>query len=84
MIFVKRLQKSGRTRGFVVERSRDAGWLASEEEDDRILHSTGIREWHRVERMIAAFTRIVRRLQDEGWIEVQRRPFEQTLDRRIR
>ena len=69
MIFAKRLAGQGHTRLFTIEHAAASGWVAREQ-DDRATHTSTIRDWRRVEAMIAVFELKASALRSEGWLEI--------------
>lgn len=70
MIFKRRFLSDGHTRDFLVEIGSELGWVVREEEDSRVVKSTRVRDWHRVEQAIALFAIEATRLERDGWVEV--------------
>lgn len=69
MIFVRRLAGQGRERLFTIERDTAAGWVAREQ-DDYATHISTIRNWRRVEAMMALFELKASALRNKGWLEI--------------
>lgn len=70
MIFMRRFRSDGHTRDFLVEIGSELGWEVRQEEDNRVVKSTRVRDWHRVEQAIALFAIEATRLERDGWVEV--------------
>lgn len=70
MIFSKWLTNEGHSWRFSVERDAIGGWAAREEQDNRVLRSTRVHDWHRVEQMITLFDLKASALREHGWQEI--------------
>jgi hypothetical protein len=75
MIFSKLLRSENHTRTFMIADAGARGWEVREEEDSRVVRSTRLHDWHRVETAIMRFAIEATHLQQTGWIEIQ--PVEQ-------
>ena len=72
MLFSKRLRSDEHTREFVVDNGDERGWEVREEEDQRIVKRTWMRDWHRVENAMMRFGLQAMQLQRAGWVEVSK------------
>lgn len=72
MIFSRRLRSEDHTRQFVVDDADERGWEVREEEDQRIVKRTWLRDWHRVETAMMRFGLEAMQLQRAGWVEVSK------------
>jgi hypothetical protein len=72
MIFSKRLRSEEHTREFVVDNADERGWEVREEQDQRIVKRTWMRDWHRVETAMMRFGLEALQLQRAGWVEVSK------------
>lgn len=70
MIFARRLGSQNHVRRFAVYEADTRGWEVREEEDDRVLRRTWVRDWHRVEHAMMRFALEATQLQRAGWIEL--------------
>jgi len=68
-VFRKTLVRSFHVRYFEIDALPPSGWIASEREDERVVHERRYTDWHRVERAAMRFTREVADLQRQGWLE---------------
>jgi hypothetical protein len=72
MIFSKRLRSEEHTREFVIDNADERGWEVREEQDQRIVKRTWVRDWHRVETAMMRFGLEAVQLQRAGWVEVSK------------
>jgi hypothetical protein len=72
MIFSKLLRSEDHTREFVVDNADERGWEVREEQDQRIVKRTWMRDWHRVETAMMRFGLEAMQLQRAGWVEVSK------------
>jgi hypothetical protein len=72
MIFSRRLRSEEHTREFVVDHADERGWEVREEQDQRIVKRTWMRDWHRVETAMMRFGLEAMQLQRAGWVEVSK------------
>jgi hypothetical protein len=72
MIFSRRLRSEDHTREFVVDDADERGWEVREEQDQRIVKRTWMRDWHRVETAMMRFGLEAMQLQRAGWVEVSK------------
>jgi hypothetical protein len=72
MIFSRHLRSEDHTRQFVVDDADDRGWEVREEEDQRIVKRTWLRDWHRVETAMMRFGLEAMQLQRAGWVDVSK------------
>ena len=70
MIFSKRLRSQEHIKEFVVADADERGWEVREEEDNRVVKSTRMHDWHRVENAMMRFALEATQLQRAGWVEV--------------
>ncbi len=70
MIFLRRLRSDEHTREYVVDNADERGWEVREEQDQRIVKRTWLRDWHRVETAMMRFGLEALQLQRAGWVEV--------------
>ena len=71
MVFAKRFRSQEHTRSFVVSNADERGWEVREEEDNEVVKTTRLYDWHRVENAMMRFTIQATQLQSDGWTEVQ-------------
>ena len=71
MIFAKGFRSANHTKTFVVDEATDSGWQVREEEDNRVVRTTWVHDWHRVENAIMRFVIEGMQLQRAGWVEIQ-------------
>ena len=66
-MFGFRLQHQNHVRRYSISPSGAAGWEVRLEEDRTLCRLDHYRDWHRVERAMAAFEREVAELRAQGW-----------------
>ena len=69
-IFTKTLVRGPHVRSFRILPLPVAGWMVSEEADQRIVQHQQLTDWHRVERAVTRFMVQVADLRREGWVDV--------------
>jgi hypothetical protein len=70
MEFSKRLQRGDRTRSLLIRRRENhAGWEIREEVNSKVVRSSAIADWHRVERTREIFELEASILTQDGWTE---------------
>ena len=70
MIFSRLLQSEHHTRSFVVGKASDRGWEVRKVADNRVVKSTTLGDWHRVESAIMRFSIEATELRSAGWTDV--------------
>ena len=71
MIFARRFRSQDHTRSFTVNKPDERGWEVREEQDNTVVKSTWLHDWHRVENAMMRFALQAMQLQSAGWTEIQ-------------
>jgi len=69
-IFAKTLVRGRHIRSFRIQPMPAAGWIASEEADERVVLRRQYADWHRVERAASRFLGEVAELRRAGWVDI--------------
>ena len=68
-LLVTTLVRGTHVRSFHVRSAGQAGWEASEHEDQQIVRQGRYTDWHRVEQVLSLFAREIEELREQGWQE---------------
>ena len=68
-LLAKTLLRADHIRSFQILVAPSAGWDATAQSDRSVVEQHHCADWHRVERVLAQFSREIDKLREEGWRE---------------
>lgn len=69
-MYQRQLQREDHTQRFLIIPSQGEGWEVRQEQDDQVLSTRRVYDWHRVESARRWFATEVAQLRAAGWTEV--------------